>query len=225
MDSNPPPAPPRLGLRERKKEQTRNAIAETAKAMFAERGFDHVTVAEIADAANVSVKTLFTYFGSKEDLVFEDENGLRDELLRHVRERPPGASALDAVRALIDQLLALSRKRFASEALEGFRRTVDSPVLQARLRLMWDRYEEALAELLAEETAAPPHDPHPRLAAAQIISVLRLLGSEDVRAHVRAHRPREQQAALQSWLHASFALLGDGLRHYATRPEPPAPPP
>ncbi len=214
-------SPPRPGLRERKKEQTRKAIAETAKAMFAERGFDNVTVAEVADGANVSVKTLFTYFGSKEDLVFESENSHRDEILACVRGRAPGESALDAIGRFFEARISSSGQRSVLAGLDGFRRTVgDSPTLHSRLRLMWERYEEALAALLAEETGAPAHDPRPRTVAAQLMAIYRLLASEAVRDYVRSHRPEEQRAALKNWLNMSLALVGNGVRDYARRPEP-----
>lgn len=78
-------------LRERKKAITRRAIRDAAERLFAERGYDEVTVAEIADAANVSVKTLFVYYRSKEDLVFADTE-LLDRLIAGLAARPAGVS-------------------------------------------------------------------------------------------------------------------------------------
>ena len=75
------------GLRERKKRQTRAAILAAAGELFEARGYEHVTVAEIADAASISVKTLFTYFRSKEDLAFADEHEFRDQLAHAIRSR------------------------------------------------------------------------------------------------------------------------------------------
>jgi AcrR family transcriptional regulator len=219
--NDPTIAPARPGLRERKKEQTRKVIAETAEALFEERGFDGVTVAEIADAANVSVKTLFTYFESKEDLVFANENELRDQLIARVRDRAPGQSAFDAVAGFLTDLVLAAGRRPVLASLEGFRRSVDSPAVQSRLRLMWERYEEALAVLLATETGAPPHDPRPRMAAAQLIAVFRLLGSDDVRKYVRSHPAKEQKLALETWLGDTLESVGKGVRRYAVRPGSP----
>src|ERR671935_2910676 len=87
---------PQLGLRERKKQRTRELIAETARRMFVERGFEHVTVAEIARAAEVSEKTVFNYFPTKEDLVYWRLESFEEELLAAVRDRAPGESVLDA---------------------------------------------------------------------------------------------------------------------------------
>ena len=84
------------GLRERKKQQTRELIAETARGLFSERGFEQVTVAEIARAANVSTQTVFNYFPTKEDLVYWRLESFEDELLTTLRERAPGETVLAA---------------------------------------------------------------------------------------------------------------------------------
>ena len=84
------------GLRERKKQQTREAIAETARRLFSERGFERVTVAEIAREARVAEKTVFNYFPTKEDLVYWRLETFEDELLEAVRGRDPGESVLAA---------------------------------------------------------------------------------------------------------------------------------
>jgi len=86
------------GLRERKKQQTREVIAETARALFAERGFEAVRVSEVARAADVSEKTVFNYFPTKEDLVFWRLEAFEAEILGAVRDRAAGESALTAFR-------------------------------------------------------------------------------------------------------------------------------
>src|SRR6266536_5632612 len=90
------PAAEELGLRERKKQRTRQLIADTAMRLFRERGFDGVTVAEIARAAEVAEATVFNYFPTKEDLVYGRMEAFEEELLRAVRERAPGESVLAA---------------------------------------------------------------------------------------------------------------------------------
>src|SRR5678815_1078743 len=85
---------PQPGLRERKKEQTRQLIAETARGLFSERGFERVTVAEVARAAQVSEQTVFNYFPTKEDLVYERMDTFEHELLAAVRQRPASESPL-----------------------------------------------------------------------------------------------------------------------------------
>src|SRR5215210_2459064 len=89
-------AEPAVGLRERKKRQTRQRIAETARELFAERGFDQVTVADVARATEVSEQTVFNYFPSKEDLVYWRLGAFQDELLTAIRDRPEGEPALAA---------------------------------------------------------------------------------------------------------------------------------
>src|SRR4051812_11859685 len=89
------------GLRERKKEQTRRHIAETARRLFGERGFEDVTVAEIARAADGSVQTVFNYFPTKEDLVYWRLGAFESELLASVRERAAGEPALAAFKRFL----------------------------------------------------------------------------------------------------------------------------
>src|SRR5215218_1831082 len=84
------------GLRERKKRQTRQLIADTARRLFEERGFDGVTVAEIARTADVAEKTVFNYFPSKEDLFYSRLEAFEEELLEAIRARQPGETVLAA---------------------------------------------------------------------------------------------------------------------------------
>jgi AcrR family transcriptional regulator len=201
----------RLGLRERKKLMTRGAILEAARSMFAERGFDHVTVAEIADAVNISPKTVFVYFAAKEDLVFDGEAEMRDRIVARVRGRAPGETPLDAMGELLRELLA-SYDPPAVTGLDRLRRTVgDSAVLKARMRLMWEHFEEAVAAVLAEEVGEDPHAPRPRVAAAQLVLVFRLMASEAVAEYVLAQPGPDQAAALETWLDVSLRQVADGI--------------
>jgi len=204
-----------LGLRERKKLMTRQAILDVAEEMFAERGFDNVTVAEIADAVNISAKTVFVYFPAKEDLVFAGEHDIRDLVLAGIRDRGANQTPLEAMGAFLrDQISAPGAAPVVE--LDRLRRTVgDSAVLQARLRLMWEHFEVALAGLLAEETGQPATAPAPRVAAAQLILIFRLLASEEVLANVRSRPRNKQRAAMLSWLDESLRLVGGGLDDYA----------
>ena len=178
-------------LRERKKLLVRRAILDSAERLFEARGFDAVTVAEIADAANVSVKTLFVYFRSKEDLVFAD-TGLIDALVAALRGRPPGMSAAEAVGA------ALSEP--AGDGLEGYHRPAgDSPALRSRLLRLWAEYEDTLVAVLAERDGPP--SPRTRLQAAQLIAVVRSLTSPEVRAAVaRGTDGADRRRILSAWL-------------------------
>ena len=212
-----------LGLRERKKLMTRQAILDVAAEMFGERGFDNVTVAEIADAVNISAKTVFVYFPAKEDLVFAGEPEMRELILASIRDRAPRATPLEAMAAFLRTQIAASAASAASGTgliaeLDRLRRAVGhSSVLQARLRLMWEHFEIALAQLLAEETATLPTAPAPRVAAGQLIMICRLLGSEEIGAHLRTGPKNKQRAALLNWLDESVRFVGDGLDDYAPR--------
>jgi len=186
-----------LPLRERKKALTRAAIVEAAQRLFEERGFENVTVAEIADAANVSVKTLFVYFRAKEELAFAD-NQLIDEILAAMAGRKPGTTHAEAVAA---ELAAQVRAQSDPVAgLEGFHRGYgQSPAIQSGLLRLWSDYEDRVTAFLAAEAGTGP-TPQMRLHAVQLVAIPRTLTSPEVRALV-AGLPREKaRAALERWL-------------------------
>lgn len=144
-----------LGLRQRKKELTRQAIYEAARRLFSERGFDRVTVAEVAREANVSEVTVFNYFPSKEDLFYGGMHFFEEELLDAVRSRKPGESALKAFRRrILESVDGLrSRERFAAirKATEAY---AASPALASREREIVERYTRQLADLLGGDVEA-----------------------------------------------------------------------
>jgi AcrR family transcriptional regulator len=208
---------PALGLRERKKLMTRQAILDAAGEMFAERGYDNVTVAEIADAVNVAAKTVFVYFPSKDDLVFHGEQDMSRRLVDQVRDRAAGETPLDAISSLIRDEMSAQGSRTVN-ALESLRTTVgDSAVLQSRMRLMWERFELAIAQELAAETGVDPHSAEPRVAAAQLISIFRLMGSDEVLTYLQKRPKTKRRAAFDEWLDVSVSLVGGGISDYARR--------
>ncbi len=130
--------------------------------LFCERGFDRVSVAEIAATAEVAEKTVNNYFPTKADLFFDEGDDLLAELLAAVRNRRPGEPALTAVGDFIAGLTEWAGHRRPVRPSEEFRRLIaDSPALQAHRRLMFARCETALAELLADESdfVAGPAEP------------------------------------------------------------------
>ncbi|MET0769435.1 MAG: TetR/AcrR family transcriptional regulator [Solirubrobacteraceae bacterium] len=146
------------GLRERKKQQTRQLIAEIARRRFAEDGFERVTVAEIAREAQVSEKTVFNYFPTKEDLVYWRLESFEQELLGTIRERGEGESVLDAfgrfVRAPRGMLGEVDEE--TREQLAALTRTIAaSPALLARERQIFEGYTRSLAELIPGEGIEP----------------------------------------------------------------------
>jgi len=206
-----------ISLRERKKQMTRRALIETAEAMFAERGFDAVTVAEIAAAVNIAAKTVFVYFPAKEDLVFHDEHSIRDELVSRISGRAPGQTALDAIGDLLHEMMSASPKGPEHE-LDHLLRTVgDSAVLQARMRLMWERFETAIAVELARETGDHPYSARPRVAAAQLTMLYRMLASPELLDFIRSKPKSKQRTAFRQWFDEAVATVGEGIGDYARR--------
>ena len=166
------------GLRERKKQQTRQAIADTARRLFSERGFDAVTVAEIARAADVAEKTVFNYFPTKEDLFYSRLEAFEEELLAAIRGRPGGESAIAAFRDFVMARRGVfdMSDEDATEQLRTITRVITgSPALLAREREVLGRYTAALAALLAEETGAGADALEPRVVAEALIGVHRSL--------------------------------------------------
>ncbi len=187
-----------MPLRERKRALTRNAILDAAQRLFEERGFDDVTVAEIADAANVSVKTLFVYFRSKEDLVFTD-TWLLDLSLDALQARQPRTSAAEAVsRAVVTWLSHAPQP--VSDGIEGFHRGyAGSAALRSRLLRMWEEYEDRISAALAAEQDTMP-TPATRLDAIQIVGILRALTYPEMRAAIAGLSPSQGQAYVCEWL-------------------------
>jgi AcrR family transcriptional regulator len=139
-----------VALRAEKKAATRTAIADAALGLFLVKGFDRVTVAEVADAARVSVNTAFNYFPTKEDLFFDRQDEVVQRLAGAVRARGPGESPVAAVRRLFLEELDRGEPTLGlSPDVAAFWQIVDdSPALQARARLLSQRAEEALAAAL-----------------------------------------------------------------------------
>jgi AcrR family transcriptional regulator len=178
------------GLRERKKQRTRELITEAAWRLFAERGFDAVTVADVAAAAEVSPATVFNYFGTKEDLVYGRMEAFEAELLAAIRERPAGDSILEAFSRFVllpRGLLAATDSESAARLATISRVIAESPALLAREREIYARYTDSLAELIAAETGTDANDAEPWVVAHALIGVHRAL-IESVRRRVLAGR-------------------------------------
>jgi AcrR family transcriptional regulator len=212
------------GLRERKKQQTRQLIADTARRLFAERGFGDVTVAEIARAAEVSEKTVFNYFPTKEDLFYSRLEAFEEELLDAIRAREPGETVLAAFRTFLLQprgMLALKSPGGDAEATRELhtvtRVITESPALLARERQVFDRYAAALATLIADETGAGPGDVEPRTVANALLGAHRAL-IEYSRRRALAGAPASRVAReLRAQAAQAFAQLEQGLGEYAAK--------
>ena len=197
------------GLRERKKQQTRELIAETARRLFGERGFETVTVAEIARAAEVSAQTVFNYFPTKEDLVYWRLESFEEELLGTIRDRAPGEPVLAAFgrfvrapRGMLGSHDPETRERLAALT----RMIVSSPSLLAREQQIFEGYTRDLAELLGGDIQA-------RVAAGAMIAVHRAL-VDFARERVLAGARDELAAEVGEQAEAALRLLARGLGDY-----------
>ena len=195
-----------MGLRETKKLQTRQLIANTAMGMFVKRGFDHVTVAEVADAAGVSEKTVFNYFPTKEDLFFDEVEEREAALVDAVRNREAGES----VPAALERAQSAGCKRLSSEGFARFARIIeDSPALQAKELGLMARFTDALAGAIRVELGARELDA--RIAANALIGVYwQHFRNARTNALAGRHGPGAERR-LRSDLKRARLLLEDGL--------------
>jgi AcrR family transcriptional regulator len=200
------------GLRERRKQEARQAISDAAMALFAAQGFDKVTISQVADAAGVSKMTVTNYFPRKEDLVFDRAEAIIGGLVDAVAARAPGESLLAAIRRdYADRLAAGDAVPTAT-----FARMVDaSHVLTSRSQEIADLREQALGDAIAAETGAD--DPQQRIVAAQLASVHRVLFAEAAR-RILAGQPREEiRQVLAATASRAFDLLEPSLGGYGVK--------
>lgn len=207
-----------LGLRERKKRQTATKVWRTAVALFLEHGYEQVSVAQIAEAAEVSKMTVFNYFKTKEDLLMRPMEEHVEDLARAIRERAPGESAVDATRAMVlrkiaerDPSIGLSESGSELELIQLINRT---PAL-ARRALLWSvRGERLVAQALTEETGDALLA---AVAAAQLSGVVGALMSENHRRVLDGETPDAVAAGAGERAERAFALVEKGLSGFAVR--------
>jgi AcrR family transcriptional regulator len=171
------------GLRERKKQRTREAIVEAAFELFAERGFDGTTIADIADAADIAPRTFFSYFPSKDDVVFHDFEEKHAMVASWLRDREPGTNAFDALRAGIAGLSAETSAAGLQEKRLRKRLIRENESLAAHSEHLTGKFAELIAEATAEDLGDEPGDLRPRLiaaAAAAAMGVIDDMPEDDV---------------------------------------------
>lgn len=189
--STHPPFTLRAGLREQKKRATRETISTVATRLFMERGFDNVTVAEVAAGANVSKMTVFNYFPRKEDLFFDREQEGNELLERALLERPQNVSPLVALHDLARRLQQ-ERHPFAkmTDGVLAFWRTVEeSPALSARSHELRAEMEAALPGLLAKAIGRAEPDVDAHLVSSVLLAGW-LTAYREARRLQRAHAKR-----------------------------------
>jgi AcrR family transcriptional regulator len=202
-----------MGLRELKKEQTRQLIMSTASRLFSERGFDRVSVAEVARTAQVSEATVFNYFPTKEDLFYSGLEAFGQRLINAVTSRAAGVSALAAVRDFLSDTSGLldSIEAGDAEALERARTArrvvISSPALLAREQLAIARNASALADALGGNASS-------QVAAHAFIGVHRVV-LDFVRLRVSEGDPGQIATDVRTLVKRGFTMLEKGLGDYA----------
>ncbi|QKW52459.1 TetR/AcrR family transcriptional regulator [Streptomyces buecherae] len=210
------------GLRERKKRQTRQHISDVATGLFLERGFDAVTIAEIADAADVSVNTVYNYFPAKEDLFFDRSAGVVDRLPRYVRGREVGESAARSVlRQFTAEVEAVSPTVGLLAGYDRFMRVIQgSHALKARLWYLQQEVVEQVENVLREETGAAADDPLPTLVGGQLAWVQGTLMGFVGRRMMAGREVAEVSREALVLLDEMEDLLSERVLNYAVRPAP-----
>jgi AcrR family transcriptional regulator len=165
-----------VGLRERKKQRTRQAIVDAAFELFAERGFDGTTIADIAEVAEISPRTFFSYFPSKDDVVFHDFEENYEMVAAWLREREPGINAIDAVRAGIESSMEAPDPEGLREKRLRNRLVRENESLAAHSDHLLSRFADLLAEAVADDLGDQPGDLRPRLVAAATVASLGVIG-------------------------------------------------
>ena len=202
------------GLRERKKQRTRELISDAAFSLFAQRGFEAVTVADVAREAEVSEATVFNYFPTKEDLVYGRMEAFEEEMLAALRARPDGESLTGAFGrfVLTPRGFLVSTDDEVAAKLEAMTRVIAaSPSLLARERQIYDRYTTALAALVGEEMGAAPDQPEPWVIANALIGLHRAM-IDYVRRELLAGADRKHIArGVKTHGRRALALLERGL--------------
>lgn len=217
-----PPHLERPGLRERKKQRTYETIARVALELFEAQGFRATTIAQIAEAADVSPRTVSAYFPAKEDLLFPHAAELLDRLELRLVERQPGEYAVDALRAWIGDLFDELSDKHEHER-ERVRRVVieSDEALRAYERRQMDRAERLLAEAIARDLGTSVDDVTAQLASAAAIGAMAAIG----RIHEEQGEPDDpvahREAALALVDHAIVFLRGGVNELRAYRGEPP----
>lgn len=203
------------GRRERKKQQTREKIASVAMELFLERGFEQVTVTEVAEAADVSINTVYNYFPTKEDLIFGLHQPMETSLAGIVRQREKGEPLLPFLRHLLlsslEPMKAMPTPKQYATRQQIFRVIGESPTLQARGRQMTEAAEEDLAHAFADDMGTQGDDIVPHLIAHLILTLYARIFAEYQRRQLKGESSEEIHAGLSAMVLSGLALLEHGI--------------
>ncbi len=196
MDTGP-------GLRERKKQRTRETIAAAAHELFIERGYHETTLPQIAEAADVATRTIFAYFPSKEDILFSDLEQMKDALAHAIAERPAGRDTLETVR---DFILAMQKADTSEEQAVLHHCVTADPTLRSHLRARIAQLEDVIRPAIAADLNATEGDPRTQLVATSLTAAFNHLADRGA-AKQRPWTPAELKAQVDP----VFTFLRAGL--------------
>lgn len=203
------------GLRERKKARTRRHIADTAARLFAEHGYEQVTVADVAQAAEVAEQTVYNYFGTKEQLVTDREEQIRDRLCELIRTRPAGATPAAAIREFVltgvQGIRGIPENQWPGEL--GHLAAISPTVHRLALELT-ARQADALTEAIAATSAVPPEIA--RLQGIALAGVFQIIITDTGRRTAEG----QSQKQIADELHPAVARVLDELDHWFAVSEP-----
>lgn len=195
-----------IGLRERKKQEVRTAISDAATRLFIERGFDNVTVAEIAEVADVSTMTVFNHFQRKEDLFFDREG----QFIALVREafaaRQENESSVEVLHRLTHDLVK-KKQVPPPESLGFFDAVAQSASLRARARELRDLFSENIAEVLAAAVGRSTPDVEARLMASLFVAACQTALLESICLYRQGVSPAKTRRAIQQLLNRALKAV------------------
>jgi Transcriptional regulator len=196
-----------VGLRERKKIKIHKTIIEKAWKLFSEKGFENVKVSDIADQADISVKTLFTYFNSKEDILFAGEDELLDEIITAIHLRNHTVCISDSIADLIQKLMKDDDDPVAMGANELIKLLASNPVIQRRLLIMWQKYEKKLTDVLTTELNMEPGDLRTQVIACNLVLPFRMLFELKIKGE-------DKLLSDNVWLDKIMDIIKNGVRDF-----------
>jgi AcrR family transcriptional regulator len=191
------------GLRERKKQQTRQHIAQTAARLFAERGYEQVAIVDVARAAQVAEKTVYNYFPTKEALVVDLEQPLRERLVELIRTRPPDVSPATAIHPEVLAFVALIRTLSPEQVRGGLGHLgALSPTIRRLSLEMTDRLGSALGEVICNTTDLDRYQAH--LDGISLAWVFQLITDETGQRSRDGQSPAQIADAITSIMEGLF---------------------
>jgi len=208
---------PPAGLRAWKKARTRLAISNVATELFMRDGFEAVTVAQIAAAAEVSVKTVFNYFPAKEDLFFDRVDAVIGALVDAVVERPAGATIVSALHGVLaDRRVPFDPSGWRglrdAEGYERFRRYLEteeaSSALRTRRLVIGELWTARLAQLFAQQLGLPKGDPRAAALAAMVSAAMALRSRTLAAAMLERLSARTVERRVRAVVDEAFARIG-----------------